>query len=163
AQPRHPAAGRGRQPVRRAHAGAGAGVGRLGRSLRLRDAQSVAARAPHPPDRGRAMSGAASELIAFSGISKFYGEVLGVNKIERVGMTPAAGRKIAGYSKGMRQRIKLAQAICHRPRVLLLDEPLNGLDPLARAEVIALFRALAADGLHVVLSSHILHEVDLLS
>ncbi|MEO8504641.1 MAG: ABC transporter ATP-binding protein [Acidobacteriota bacterium] len=83
--------------------------------------------------------------------------------IERVGMTAAAGRRIAGYSKGMRQRIKLAQAICHQPRVLLLDEPLNGLDPLARAEVISLFRALAAEGLHVVLSSHILHEVDLLS
>jgi ABC-2 type transport system ATP-binding protein len=83
--------------------------------------------------------------------------------IARVGMADAAGRRIAGYSKGMRQRIKLAQAICHRPQVLLLDEPLNGLDPLARSEVIALFRSLAADGLHLVLSSHILHEVDLLS
>jgi ABC-2 type transport system ATP-binding protein len=63
----------------------------------------------------------------------------------------------------MRQRIKLAQAIADDPQVLLLDEPLNGLDPLARAEVIALFRTLAAEGRHVVLSSHILHEVDLLS
>ncbi|MGE5232885.1 MAG: ABC transporter ATP-binding protein [Acidobacteriota bacterium] len=83
--------------------------------------------------------------------------------IARVGMSGAADRRIAGYSKGMRQRIKLAHAIAHRPQVLLLDEPLNGLDPLARAEVIALFRALAAEGLHVFLSSHILHEVDLLS
>ena len=101
--------------------------------------------------------------LRLHGHAKRDAKRLAEEAIERVGMTPAAGRKIAGYSKGMRQRIKLAQSICHRPRVLLLDEPLNGLDPLARAEVIALFRALAAEGLHVVLSSHILHEVDLLS
>jgi len=83
--------------------------------------------------------------------------------IERVGLTEAAGRKVAGYSKGMRQRIKLAQAIAHRPSVLILDEPLNGLDPMARAEVIALFRSLADAGLYVIVSSHILHEVDLIS
>lgn len=83
--------------------------------------------------------------------------------LERVGMTDAASRKIAAYSKGMRQRIKLAQAICHQPEVLVLDEPLNGLDPMARAEVIALFKQLARDGLHVIISSHILHEVDLIS
>lgn len=83
--------------------------------------------------------------------------------IERVGLIEAKDRRVAGYSKGMRQRIKLAQAIAHEPRVLVLDEPLNGLDPMARAEVIALFRALAADGVYVLISSHILHEVDLLS
>ena len=83
--------------------------------------------------------------------------------IERVGLTEAAERKVAGYSKGMRQRIKLAQAIAHRPSVLILDEPLNGLDPMARAEVIALFRQLADAGLYVIVSSHILHEVDLIS
>ncbi len=83
--------------------------------------------------------------------------------LERVSMTEAAHRKVAGYSKGMRQRIKLAQAISHEPAVLLLDEPLNGLDPMARSEVIALFRELADAGLHVIVSSHILHEVDLIS
>lgn len=83
--------------------------------------------------------------------------------IERVGLTEAAERRIGAYSKGMRQRIKLAQAIAHAPQVLVLDEPLNGLDPLARAETIALFRALAAEGLHLIISSHILHEVDILS
>ncbi|MBW8873770.1 MAG: ABC transporter ATP-binding protein [Acidobacteria bacterium] len=83
--------------------------------------------------------------------------------LERVGLTEAAGRKVAGYSKGMRQRVKLAQAICHQPSVLVLDEPLNGLDPMARAEVISLFRELADGGLHVIVSSHILHEVDLIS
>lgn len=83
--------------------------------------------------------------------------------IERVGLTEAAERKIAGYSKGMRQRIKLAQSISHNPRVLVLDEPLNGLDPLVRAETIALFRELAGEGCHVILSSHVLHEVDIIS
>src|SRR5712692_4285582 len=83
--------------------------------------------------------------------------------IERVNMTDAAHRKIAGYSKGMRQRIKLAQSTCHGPAVLVLDEPLNGLDPLVRAETIALFRSLAEDGMHVIISSHILHEVDAIS
>ncbi|MBV8819344.1 MAG: ABC transporter ATP-binding protein [Acidobacteriaceae bacterium] len=83
--------------------------------------------------------------------------------IERVNLVEAAKRKIAGYSKGMRQRIRLAQSICHGPSVLVLDEPLNGLDPLARAETIALFRALAQDGMHVIVSSHILHEVDAIS
>jgi ABC-2 type transport system ATP-binding protein len=83
--------------------------------------------------------------------------------IARVNLTEAADRNVAGYSKGMRQRIRLAQALCHNPRVLVLDEPLNGLDPLARAEMIALFRSVAADGCYVIISSHILHEVDAIS
>ncbi len=83
--------------------------------------------------------------------------------LERVGLTEAGKRRIAGYSKGMRQRIKLAQAICHDPRVLILDEPLNGLDPMGRAEMIDLFKEFARDGRHVIVSSHILHEVDLIS
>ena len=83
--------------------------------------------------------------------------------IERVGLTEAAKRRVAGYSKGMRQRVKLAQAMAHDPTVLVLDEPLNGLDPMARSEFIALFRELAAEGRHVIVSSHILHEVDLIA
>jgi ABC-2 type transport system ATP-binding protein len=83
--------------------------------------------------------------------------------IEKVNLGEAAHRKVAGYSKGMRQRIKLAQAIAHNPRVLVLDEPLNGLDPLVRAETIALFREFAAEGCHLIVSSHILHEVDMIS
>jgi ABC-2 type transport system ATP-binding protein len=83
--------------------------------------------------------------------------------IERVGLSEAATRRVAGYSKGMRQRIRLAQSIAHHPTVLVLDEPLNGLDPMARAESIALFEALGKQGLHVVLSSHVLHEVDRIS
>jgi ABC-2 type transport system ATP-binding protein len=83
--------------------------------------------------------------------------------LERVNLVEAADRKVAGYSKGMRQRIRLAQAIAHEPAVLILDEPLNGLDPMVRAETIALFRKLAAEGLHLIISSHILHEVDMMS
>ncbi len=90
-------------------------------------------------------------------------ERLAWRAIERVNLADAADRNVAAYSKGMRQRIRLAQALCHNPRVLVLDEPLNGLDPLARAEMIALFRAAAADGCYVIISSHILHEVDAIS
>jgi len=83
--------------------------------------------------------------------------------IERVGLTDAARRRIAGYSKGMRQRIKLAHALAMSPPVLVLDEPLNGLDPMGRTEMIALFRDLAAEGRFVIVSSHILDEIDAVS
>jgi ABC-2 type transport system ATP-binding protein len=83
--------------------------------------------------------------------------------LEKVSMTDAAQRPVGAYSKGMRQRVKLAQSIAHDPRVLVLDEPLNGLDPMARAETIALFREWGKNGRHVIVSSHILHEVDSIS
>jgi ABC-2 type transport system ATP-binding protein len=83
--------------------------------------------------------------------------------LERVNMTEAADRKVAAYSKGMRQRVRLAQSISHHPQVLVLDEPLNGLDPMARAESMALFSSLGKQGMHVIISSHILHEVDRIS
>ncbi len=83
--------------------------------------------------------------------------------IERVDLIEAANRKVAGYSKGMRQRIRLAQSIAHEPEVMVLDEPLNGLDPMARADTMRLFRQLAKEGLHLIISSHILHEVDMMS
>jgi ABC-2 type transport system ATP-binding protein len=83
--------------------------------------------------------------------------------LERVGLTEAAKRKVAGYSKGMRQRVRLAQSIAHNPTVIVLDEPLNGLDPMARADAIRLFRELANTGLHLIISSHILHEVNAMS
>jgi ABC-2 type transport system ATP-binding protein len=101
--------------------------------------------------------------LRIAGIDSHTAEELAWRAIERVNLTEAAHRNVAGYSKGMRQRVRLAQALCHNPRVLVLDEPLNGLDPLARAEMIALFRAAAADGSYVIISSHILHEVDAIS
>jgi ABC-2 type transport system ATP-binding protein len=86
-----------------------------------------------------------------------------VSALQLVGLSDAANRTVAAYSKGMRQRIKLAQAVAHDPQVVVLDEPLNGLDPLARSEAIALFRQWGEKGRHVIVSSHILHEVDQIS
>ncbi|MFL6077676.1 MAG: ABC transporter ATP-binding protein, partial [Mycobacteriales bacterium] len=78
----------------------------------------------------------------------------------RVGLTDAADRKVSGFSKGMRQRVRLAQALVHDPRVLLLDEPLNGLDPAQRLQMIDLIVTLGAEGRTVMVSSHILAEVE---
>lgn len=83
--------------------------------------------------------------------------------LARVSLAEAADRKVSAFSKGMRQRVRLAQAIAHNPSVLVLDEPLNGLDPMARAATIRLFRGLADAGMYLVISSHILHEVDMMS
>lgn len=80
--------------------------------------------------------------------------------LEIVGMSERADRKIAGYSKGMRQRIKLAQAMLHDPEVILLDEPLNGLDPVGRHEYIQMLHRLALAGKTILVSSHILYEVE---
>lgn len=102
-------------------------------------------------------------FLRLSGYSSAECKRLTTQAIEQVGLGEAADRKVAAYSKGMRQRIRLAQAIAHDPRVLVLDEPLNGLDPLVRSETIALFRRYAAEGRHVVVSSHVLHEVDMIS
>jgi ABC-2 type transport system ATP-binding protein len=97
------------------------------------------------------------------GFSKKDAQDMAWRALHRVDLIEAAHRKVAGYSKGMRQRVRLAQSIAHGPSVMILDEPLNGLDPMARAETIRLFRQLAAEGLHLVISSHILHEVDMMS
>lgn len=104
-----------------------------------------------------------SAFLRVHGFDESKAATLTWKALEKVGLEEAAGRKVAGYSKGMRQRIKLAQALAHDPAVLVLDEPLNGLDPMARAEIIALFKELAAEGRHLIISSHILHEVDVIS
>ena len=102
-------------------------------------------------------------FLLVHGFDRKKADELTLTALERVSLVDAANRKVAAYSKGMRQRIRLAQAIAHQPAVLILDEPLNGLDPMVRAETIALFRKLAAEGLHLIISSHILHEVDMMS
>ena len=102
-------------------------------------------------------------LLRVHGFASDRANELANGALDRVGMTAAADRPVDAYSKGMRQRIKLAQAICHEPEVLVLDEPLNGLDPQARAEVTEIFREFGAAGAHVLISSHILHEVDAIS
>jgi ABC-2 type transport system ATP-binding protein len=101
--------------------------------------------------------------LRLSGRDSQEAEQMAWRAIERVNLVDAAKRNVAAYSKGMRQRIRLAQALAHDPNVLVLDEPLNGLDPLARSEMIALFRASAGQGCYVIISSHILHEVDVIS
>ena len=101
--------------------------------------------------------------LLIHGYDKATATDLTMQALEQVNLTQAAKKLVDAYSKGMRQRIKLAQAICHQPDVLILDEPLNGLDPMARAQVIALFREFADAGKIVVISSQILHEVDLIS
>jgi ABC-2 type transport system ATP-binding protein len=80
-----------------------------------------------------------------------------------VGMTANMGRPVRGYSKGMRQRTKLAQALVHEPRVLFLDEPFTGTDPVARRDLLEVIRGLSAAGRSVLLSSHVLHEVEALT
>ena len=104
-----------------------------------------------------------NNFLMVHGYSNKEAQELAEVALERVSLVEAGDRKVAAYSKGMRQRIRLAQAIAHQPDVLILDEPLNGLDPMVRAETITLFRKLASEGLHLIISSHILHEVDVMS
>jgi ABC-2 type transport system ATP-binding protein len=80
--------------------------------------------------------------------------------LERVDLLDAANKKIGSYSKGMRQRVKLAQALVHDPELLILDEPLNGMDPIARRRTIRLIKDWARGGRSVLVSSHILHEIE---
>lgn len=85
---------------------------------------------------------------------------LAAELLEYTGMAEHMKRKIRGYSKGMRQRTKLAAALLHDPELIVLDEPLNGLDPVGRREMMTLFRELADLGKTVIVSSHILHEIE---
>ncbi|MGD0941384.1 MAG: ABC transporter ATP-binding protein [Terracidiphilus sp.] len=103
------------------------------------------------------------DSLMLHGMNEAQAFEMAAEALDRVELGNAAGRKIAGYSKGMRQKVRLAQAIAHHPRVLVLDEPLNGLDPMARAESIALFQELGRQGMHLLISSHILDEVDRIS
>jgi ABC-2 type transport system ATP-binding protein len=80
-----------------------------------------------------------------------------------VDLTDVADRRLSGFSKGMRQRAKVAAALVGGPQVLILDEPLNGADPVQRIALIELFRRLAAEGRTVIVSSHVLHEVERLA
>lgn len=83
--------------------------------------------------------------------------------LAEVGMSDRADRTLRGCSKGMRQRVKLAQALVHDPQILIVDEPLNGVDPVGRRELMALFRRFRERGKAVLVSSHILDEMELLA
>src|SRR5436190_5710609 len=94
-----------------------------------------------------------------SGLPRAAARAAAERTIDSVGMTRHQGRAIRGYSKGMRQRIKLAQTLVHDPQVLFLDEPLTGTDPLARRDLTDLILRLGQQGKSVLVSSHVLHEV----
>jgi ABC-2 type transport system ATP-binding protein len=99
-------------------------------------------------------------LLRLDGLSRTEADRRGWEALRTVELEAAAHRRLRGYSKGMRQRLKIAQAIAHDPRLLLLDEPLNGLDPVGRVELQNLFTRLAASGHHLVVSSHVLYELE---
>lgn len=104
------------------------------------------------------------EFIMFfatlSGYDKGEAHEKTTNVLKTVDMLPAAEKPIGSYSKGMRQRIKLAQALVHEPEILFLDEPLTGLDPIGRRHVMDLISKLAEQGISMLVSSHILYEIE---
>jgi ABC-2 type transport system ATP-binding protein len=99
-------------------------------------------------------------LVRLNGLSEKEADEAARRALTEVDLMEAAGKKIGAYSKGMRQRVKLAQAIVHNPDLLILDEPLAGMDPLARRRTIRLIRDWARSGKSVIVSSHILHEIE---
>jgi ABC-2 type transport system ATP-binding protein len=101
-----------------------------------------------------------SALVRLNGVSEDSAIALARQAIEMVDLTDAAGKKIGAYSKGMRQRIKMAQALAHDPELLILDEPLAGMDPLARRRTIRMIKDWGRSGRSVIVSSHILHEIE---
>lgn len=102
-------------------------------------------------------------LLRLQGYTERHARDLAFAALDEVDLKDAAGKRIGAYSKGMRQRVKLAQAIAHSPELLILDEPLSGMDPLARRKTIRLLRSWAASGKNVIVSSHVLHEIEALT
>jgi ABC-2 type transport system ATP-binding protein len=101
-----------------------------------------------------------SALVSLNGLANSEAEAAAQRALETVDLTDAADKKIGAYSKGMRQRVKLAQAIIHDPDLLILDEPLSGMDPIGRRKTIRLIRDWGRGGKSLVVSSHILHEIE---
>jgi ABC-2 type transport system ATP-binding protein len=109
----------------------------------------------------------ALELVTYmarlSGVPSSHAQTAAQEALAKMGMTEHINRVVKGYSKGMRQRTKLASAIVHEPRLLILDEPLTGVDPMARIDIIERIKGLAAAGTSVVISSHVLYEIEALT
>ncbi len=99
-------------------------------------------------------------LAQLSGVAPGKARDKAAEAIETVGLSPVRDRRVGTYSKGMRQRLKFAQAIAHDPDLLILDEPLGGMDPIGRRDLLRLIRRLADSGKDIVLASHVLHEVE---
>jgi ABC-2 type transport system ATP-binding protein len=102
-------------------------------------------------------------LGMISGLSAPDAETRARTALDRVKLGPEHWRKrVIAYSKGMKQRVKLAQCLLHEPRLVVLDEPMNGLDPMGREDIANILRELAQDGVSVLISSHILHDLEAL-
>jgi len=99
-------------------------------------------------------------LMRLNGVSDTDAADAARGALERVELMDAANKKIGAYSKGMRQRVKMAQAIAHDPELLILDEPLSGMDPIARRRTIKLIKDWGRAGRSIIVSSHILHEIE---
>jgi ABC-2 type transport system ATP-binding protein len=99
-------------------------------------------------------------LVRLNGVTDSEALEAAKRALEQVDLMDAADKKIGAYSKGMRQRVKLAQALVHDPELLILDEPLSGMDPLMRRKTIRFIKDWARAGKHIIVSSHILHEIE---
>jgi ABC-2 type transport system ATP-binding protein len=99
-------------------------------------------------------------LARLNGVTEAEAAAMARRGLEAVELMDAADKKIGAYSKGMRQRVKMAQAVAHDPQLLILDEPLSGMDPLARRKAIRMIKDWGRAGKSVVVSSHILHEIE---
>ncbi len=99
-------------------------------------------------------------LARLNGMTEKAAREAAERSLAAVDLMDAAGKRIGAYSKGMRQRVKLAQALVHDPELLILDEPLSGMDPIGRRRTIRLIRDWARQGKSIIVSSHILHEIE---
>jgi ABC-2 type transport system ATP-binding protein len=99
-------------------------------------------------------------LVRLNGVTESEASTMAARALELVELTDAANKKIGAYSKGMRQRVKMAQALVHDPELLILDEPLSGMDPLARRKTIKMIKDWGRAGKSIIVSSHILHEIE---
>jgi ABC-2 type transport system ATP-binding protein len=101
-----------------------------------------------------------SALVRLNGVSEQRAAEMAHHALEAVDLLDAANKKIGAYSKGMRQRVKMAQALAHDPDLLILDEPLAGMDPIARRRTIRMIKEWGRAGKSIIVSSHILHEIE---
>lgn len=102
-------------------------------------------------------------LVRLNGVDEQAATEMARRSLQTVDLSAAADKKIGAYSKGMRQRVKLAQALAHDPELLILDEPLAGMDPIARRKIVRLIREWGRSGKSVIVSSHVLHEIELMT
>jgi ABC-2 type transport system ATP-binding protein len=102
-------------------------------------------------------------LVRLNGVGDREADAMARRALDAVDLLDAAGKKIGAYSKGMRQRVKLAQALAHDPELLILDEPLSGMDPIGRRKTIRMIKDWGRSNKSVIVSSHILHEIELMT